>query len=322
VKKFVFAAMYLLLAVGLDAQPVPSIDEKIPFVCTFSKESNKAWGDDDFVQTFFFVVPESFKKPVYINIYDPDLGGKYDENHNNFDSKTKFSVYGGSKAHSEPDAQSPEPGGKYKSGIMLTSKVFGTEPKYDGKWYSMGPFNPAEGELQPQIGGRVFKLVIEGLDGDDGNLYKLFLSAEAGVNESIEGGNGFAYEYTFRLEDAPGAVSHIYPFVPENVTAVKIRVFDYDAEGIIRVVSVAKKGDVCQLGEEKSEGTWIESRHRVSKAEINTSLDIQFIKKKEVKNNNIVVYITNQYGDAMPFYTTPIGGVPKYSYKIGVKVDD
>jgi hypothetical protein len=312
----------LLLSVfttTLFSQPVPSAEEKIPFVCTFSKDSDRSWGDDDFVQVFFFVVPESYKKPLYIRVFDPDLGGTFDENHAAFNSKTRFSVYGGTRAHSEPAAQSPETDGNYKSGVLLRTQVFGEDKKLDNRWYTMGPFNPAEGELQPQIGGRVFKVVIEGMEGDDGNLYRLFLSSEPNSNENIEGGNGFAYEYTFRLFDQPGAVSHLYPFVPENVTAVKIKIFDYDDEGMIRIVSVAKKGDLCQLTEE---GMWIESRHRVSRPEINTSLDVQFIKKKDVRNNNIVVYITNQYGETMPFYTSPIGGVPKYSYKIGVKVEE
>ncbi len=301
------------------AQAVPSADEKIPFVCTFSKNSDISWGDDDFVQTFFFVIPESYKKPVYIRVFDPDVCGKHDENHADFNSKTKFSVYGGRGAHSDPAAQSPDPKGNYKSGVQLFSRTFGNDPKFDNAWFSFGPFNPAEGELQPLIGGRVLKVVIEGLDGDDGNLYRLFLSSEPGANKPIEGGNGFAYEYTFRLEDQIGSVSHLYPFIPEKVTAVKVKIFDYDDEGAIKIVSVAKKGDLCQLTEE---GSWIESRHRVSRAEINTSLDVQFIKKKDVKNNNIVVFITNQYGETMPFYTSPIGGVPKYAYKIGIKVDE
>lgn len=315
------ALLWCAVSITAAAQPVPSVDEDIPFVCTFGKDSNKDWGDDDFVQVFFFVVPETFKRPLYIRIFDPDAGGSFDEPHFRFNTKTRFSVYGGPKAHSDPAAQSPDPNGNYKSGVLLKTEVFGQDARYDNKWYTLGPFNPIEGELQPLMGGRVFKLVIEGLDGDDGNLYKLYLSSEAGSNESIEGGNGFAYEYTFRLHDNPGSVSHLYPFVPENVTAIKIQVFDYDDEGVIRIVSVARKGDVCQLND-KSAARWIESRHRVTKPEINTSLDVQFIKQHPVKNNNIVVYITNQYGETMPFYTSPIGGVPKYSYKIGVKVDD
>jgi len=317
-KTIILALLLCLLQVN--SQEIPSPEEKIPFACTFSKNSDVSWGDDDFVQTFFFVVPESWKKPVYIRIFDPDVGGKHDENHNNFNSKTRFSVFGGPKAHSDPDAKNPDPKGNFKSGIQLASRVFGADPKFDNQWITLGPFNPVEGELQPDIGGRVFKVVIEGLEGDDGNLYKMFLSSSGQDNRQVEGANGFAYEYTFRLFDEKGSVSHLYPFVPTNVTAIKVRVFDYDDEGIIRVVSVAKRGDICQLSEEQQ--LWMESRHRVLKEEINTSLDIQFIKQKDVKNNNIVVFISNQYGETMPFYTSPIGGIPKFAYKIGIKEAD
>lgn len=316
--KYYVLGFLFVSAITTSAQPIPSTDEKIPFICTFSKQGDKNWGDDDFVQTFFFVIPESYKKPIYIRIFDPDNGGMYDENHNQFNSKTRFSVFGGNKAHSDPDAKSPDPKGNFKSGIQLASKVYGEDKATDNKWVTMGPFNPVEGELQKDIGGRVFKIVIEGLEGDDGNLYRLFLSSDGNENKAVEGGNGFAYEYSFRLFDKKGSVSHLYPFVAENVTAVKIKIFDYDNEGMIRVISVAKKGDACKLSEE---GLWIESMHRVVKEETNTSLDIQFIKQEEVKNNNIVVFISNQYGELMPFFTSPIGGVPKYLYKIGVKAE-
>jgi hypothetical protein len=299
------------------AQSIPSKEEKIPFACTFSKGAEAKWGDDDHVQTFFYVVPESFKKPVYLRIYDADIGGNYDESHGAFDSKTKVSVYGGNKAHSDPDAKSPDPKGNFKSGNLMASRVFGQDESLDSKWVTLGPFNPIEGELQSDIGGRVFKVIIEGQEGNDGNLYRLFLSSVANENKEIEGANGFAYEYAFRLADDKGSVSHLYPFIPEKVTAVKIRVFDYDNDGIIRVISVAKKGDVNKLN--SSESLWMESMHKVSKEEINTSLDVQFIKQQESKNNNIVVFIANQYGELMPFFTSPIGGIPKFSMKIAIQ---
>jgi hypothetical protein len=309
----------LLLASRVAAQPIPSEDEKIPFLCTFSKDSDKEWGDDDFVQVFFFVIPESYKKPVYIRIFDADIGGLHDENHSAFNSKSKFSVYGGHKAHSDPAAKSPDPSGNYKSGLLLATKTFSNEKNLDNKWISLGPFNPVEGELQTDMGGRVFKVVVEGLEGDDGNLYRLFLSSEEDKNNPVEGGNGFAYEYSFRLGDKKGSVSHLYPFVSQNVTAVKIGVFDFDNDGVIRIVSVARRGDISYPTKGKE---WMESTHRISKTELNTSLDIQFIKDKDLKNNNIVVFISNQYGELMPFFTSPIGGIPKYSYKIGVTAED
>jgi hypothetical protein len=308
-----------LCSMVMQAQQTPSPDEKIPYACTFGKNAEKNWGDDDFVQTFFFVVPEIYKKPVYIRIFDPEVSGTADENHGAFDTRCRFSVYGGPRAHSHPDAKGQDPKGDYKSGFLLSTKTFSNEKNYDNEWFTMGPFNPAEGELQPEFGGRVFKIVIEGISGDDGNLYRLFLSSSPNENKPVEGGNTFAYEYTFRLADAMGSVSHLYPFVGPRVTAVKIRIFDFDEDGLIRVVSVAKRGEIHKSA---SNGAWMENTHKIEKEEINTSLDVQFIKQKEIKNNNVVVVISNQYGELMPFYTTPIGGVPKFSYKIAYKEED
>jgi hypothetical protein len=307
----------------IQAQQFPSAEEKIPFFCTFSKGSDKDWGDDDFVMIYFFVIPQTEKNPVYIRVFDPDIGGKNDELHGEFNSKTRFSVYGGKGAITNPDAKKETPTGNFKSGIELASKVFSGDTSQDNKWYTMGPFNPVEGELQPDYGGYVFKLVIEGLDGDDGNLYRLFLSSQPNNNKPIEGANAFTFEYSFRLSDVKGSVSHLYPFVSNKatnkITAIKIKVFDFDDDGILRVVSVAKKGEIAKSS---GNGNWIETDHKVVTDELNTSLDIQFIKQKDSKNNNIVVNISNQYGELMPFFSEPIGGVPKYKFKIGVQKND
>ncbi|MFL5762454.1 MAG: hypothetical protein ACJ77K_00845 [Bacteroidia bacterium] len=302
---------------GVVAQPVPSTDEKFPFLGTFGKNSLKEWGDDDFVQTFFFVVPMSEKNPVYIRIFDPETGGSFDELHGaSFNTKTRFSVYGGKGAHSDPDCKKSDPTGNFKSGIQLVTKVFGNDTAFDNKWTTLGPFNPTEGEIQPDFGGYVFKIVVEGLEGDDGNLYRLFLSSKSNENKEIEGGNAFAYEYSLRLSDTKSSVAHLYPFIASNVTAVNINIFDYDDDGVIRVVTVAKKG----TGEKSSSNNeWKKSTQPIVPEEHNTSMDIQFIKLKDSNNNNIVVYIQNQYGENMPFFASPIGGVPKYKYKIKVK---
>lgn len=311
--------LFLVLMVSnsvCKAQAIPSEDEKIPFLTTFSKGAAQKFGDDDFVQIYFFVVPEKSNDPFYIRVYDPDCGGQFDEKNVAFNSKTKFSFYGGKGAHSDKAAKLQTPTGNYKSGVFITGKTFGEDAALDGQWYEFGPFNPKEGELQPENGGYVFKMVVEGQDGDDGNLYKMFLSSNKDKNVKVEGANSFCYEYTFRLEDKVGSVSHIYPFVPQGVISCEISVFDFDNAGILRVVSVNKKGDMATS---PTEGSWSKSKFEITQEELNTSLDIQFINKKEIKNNNVAVFITNQFGELMPFYSLPIGGVPKYKYKIGVK---
>jgi hypothetical protein len=298
-------------------QSAPAVDENIPFLVTFGKNAPTSWGDDDFVQTFFFLIPEKFSSPIYIRVFDPDIGGKNDEQNGAWDTQCSFSVYGGKKCWSEEAAQAPHPIGNYKSGNLLATKTFGENPKYDDAWYTFGPFNPKEGEYVAKWAGNVFKVICEGISGDDGNLYKYFLSTDPNSNKPIEGANAFAYEYSFRMWDDPNQVSHIYPYIDDRTISVKESNFDWDNDGFIRIVSVARKGQIEPVS---GDDNWVESEFKIIPEEKNTSLDIQMIKFKDkpVKNNNVVIYVRNQYGELLPFYTSPIGGVPKYKYSIGI----
>ena len=298
------------------AQSIPASEENLPYLVTFGKEANTGWGDDDFCQIFFFIIPKDQKKPFFLKVYDPNIGGKEDEIKGEPNSKTRFSVYGGKDAFTHKDAIAEQPAGNFRSGILLATKTFDQLPQYDQKWYSFGPFNPVEGEYISEFNGYIIKVIAEGISGDDGNLYRYFLSTESEDNVPVEGANAFTYEYTFRLFDKPGAVSHIYPFVSKDVVSIKVHTFDYDADGIVRIVSVAKKHEQVNVS---NDNVWVESKHLISEQEKNTSLDVQMIKLKNITNNNVVFYITNQYGSLLPFYTTPIGGIPKYKYEIGVR---
>lgn len=256
------------------------------------------------------------QKPFYIRVFDPDVCGSLDEIKSDCGSKTKFSIFGGKGAYPQAKGANAAAEIKDKKGTLLTSKVFGSNPEFDNNWFSFGPFNPSEGDYIEDFEGYIFRVVADGLDGNDGNLYKYFMSTSATENKPIEGGNVLTFEYTFRMHEKQGAVSHIYPFLTNDVTAVKINVFDLDDDCYMRLVSVSKKGEKI-TGSKDNE--WSESVHSIVEEEKKTSLDIQIIKFKDKPNNNIVIAITNQYGVSLPFYSIPIGGVPKYKYKIGVK---
>ena len=302
---------FALSALACHAQPVPASDENIPWLVTFGAQSQTSWGDDDFCQTFFFVVPKSTTVPIYIRVFDPDCSGANDEGKGEFNTITSFAVYGGKGCISNEDARQTDPTGNYRSGNLLATRDFGADTQYDQKWYTFGPFDPNSGEDMPEYGGRVFKVIAQGKSGDDGNLYRYFMSSKSTANEAIEGGNAFTFEYSFRLHDDPKEVSHIYPYVDDRVISVKQSNFDWDGDGTIRMVSVAKQGDaVSTSGDNK----WVSSVHPIGKQELNTSLDIRFIKRPDgaIKNNNVVFYIRNQYGALLPFFTVPIGGVPQY----------
>lgn len=294
-------------------QAVPGKDENIPWLVTFGKNGETSWGDDDFNSIFFFTIPKDFKKQFYIKVIDPDCGGENDEIQGVFDTKTMFSVYGGKGV--DPDKNMASRGLKngenYKQGNLLASRVFGEESKVDNGYYSFGPFNPTEGDYNEKWRSYIFKIVCEGISGDDGNLYKYFLSRDQNSNLPIEGANAFTYEYTFRMWNNTKSVSHIYPYVDTGIVSIKQRNFDWDDDGVILVVSTYKQGISLPVSNENDEKI---SKIPIEQAEIGKSLDFQFHKKQEylVKNNNVVVSLENQRGDALQFFSSPIGGVPVY----------
>lgn len=303
----------------VSAQPFPSKDELIPYLITFGKDAPISWGDDDYCQIFFFTIPKEQKRPVYIRIFDPDVGGEIDEVKGGFNSRCRFSVFGGKGAISNEAARKPDPVPGHDSGTLLDSKTFGVNEKYDGTWYTFGPFNPTEGELIEEYGGYIFKLIAKGISGDDGNLYKYYLSTSGTRNVAVEGGNAFTFEYSFRLPNKL-SVCHIYPYITPNVVSIKQYNFDWDNDGMIKIISPARRGEAIETS---NEGNWVNSQHMISESEKNSSMDFRIIKTKDFKNNNVVFRITNQYGEAMPFYSAPIGGVPKFRLDIGAeKIND
>jgi hypothetical protein len=317
--KYIWLLLFILNAgIPVFSQPAPAIDENIPYLITFGGNALTSWGDDDFCQIFYCIIPPTQTGPVYIRVYDPDTGGDLDELKGEFNTVVNFSIYGGKDCWSDTSAQALNKTGNYKSGYLLSSKSFGADPKYDKKWYSFGPFNPSEGKYVKKLGGRVFKIIAQGISGDDGNIYKYFLSTSPVENIAVEGGNWFTYKYHFRLSDDQKHISQIYPFVDDRTISIQVSNFDWDNDGIIRIFSVAKNGILCDVS---GETNWVIREFPIVAEEKNSTIEIQFIKNQsvQVRNNNVVVIVRNQYGVSLPFYVVPIGGVPVYSPKIRMK---
>jgi hypothetical protein len=308
--------IFILLTVSTLAftQPVPNVEENIPFLMTFGKEAETSWGDDDFSQAFFFLIPQDYDQPFFIRVFDPDTGGEVDEIAGEWNTRSVYEVFGGESVWTEVDARETAPEGNYKSGTLLASRAFTQNPRYDNSWYTFGPFNPAQGEYVDFYEGYIFKIICEGVSGDDGNMYRYYLSTDADDNRLIEGANAFAYEYSFRMHNDYEEVAHIYPFVEEGTISVKISNFDWDVDGNIMVISVARIGRNVRTS---AENHWADDELRVQPEEIGTSFDFRFVKARPlVRNNNVVVNVRNQRGETMPFYTIPIGGVPKYKGEV------
>jgi hypothetical protein len=308
--------LFLSLAARLSGQPVPGKDENIPFLVTFGKEGKTSWGDDDFNQIFFFTILKDYTKPFYIRVFDPDCGGEHDEIQGEFNTRTLFSVYGGRGVDPEANQESQglEKGLNYKGGNLLSSRIFAAEARYDNKYYTFGPFNPTDGDFNNKWNSYIFKIVCEGIAGDDGNLYRYFLSSDPNNNIAVEGANAFTYEYTFRMWNDFRSIAHVYPYIDTGIVYTQQQNFDWDNDGKILVVSKYKQGILVAISNEDDLAT---SRFNIEREEWTFSLDFQFHKRQGelVKNNNVVLIIKNSRGEAMPFFSSPIGGVPKYEGK-------
>jgi hypothetical protein len=325
VGKLIYSKLILIFLLGLanisllPAQAVPGKDENIPFLVTFGKYGKTSWGDNDFFQIFFFSVLKDYTKPFYIRVFDPDCGGENDEIQGVFNSKYMFSVYGGKGVDPDKneDSKGLDKGTNFKTGNMLASKVFGSEARYDNKYYTFGPFNPSEGDYNERWNSYIFKIICEGISGDDGNLYRYFLSRDPDNNLPVEGANAFTYAYTFRMWNDFKSVAHIYPYVDTGIVFIKQSNFDWDNDGKILVVSRYKQGIEVPIS---NEDAWATSNIPIEPPEVNSSLDFQFHKRQGdlVKNNNVVVTLKNQRGDALKFYSSPIGGVPVYIPKTNI----
>lgn len=310
-------ALALLGAGPGRAQAVPNPGERIADLITFGAQASPAWGDDDHAQTFFFLVPDGQRDPVYIRIWDPDCGGKNDDLKGGADTRTEFSLYGGPGTFSGPQARDPRPANPVPPGRLLQRQVFGADARYDGQWFAFGPLNPLEAEPAPEFQGRVFKVVARGLSGNDGNVYRYFFSTSGVQNQAVEGGNAFTYEYCFRFPPTNHqATVHLYPFVGKGVVSIKQSNFDMDNGAKMAVFSVAKNGQAAAVS---GDGVWASSVLPILPAEHGLSLDFRLTSAARAPND-LVFYVTDQYEAALPFFAIPLGGPPKYRYDVDMKI--
>jgi len=314
-KNIVLTLCLAIIAANGSAQSVPSKSENVDYLVTFGKEANTSYGDEDKSQVLFFLIPVKNTQPFYIRIYDPETGGKHDEINGKANTEMSYAVYAGPKAHSTADAMGVDPKGDYKSGVLISEKKFTSNLEYDQKWFTMGPFNPVEGELVKDFGGYVYKLIVSGLSGNDGNLYKCFMSSSATENLAIEGGNTFTYEYCVRLKSRANTIAHFYPYIDKEVNSITQHNFDFDGDGKIVLYSISKNGI---LGAISGDNQWKESRHEITFEERGNSIDLQVIKRGDW-NNDLVLYITNQYNQNVPFFSSPLGGTPIYKHKLKIE---
>jgi hypothetical protein len=291
---------------------IPSTTLETSFLETFgTAPSAPADGDNDSVQVVYLEVPDSYSEPLYVRIYDPDVGGGSPTDRLDvgkplvsgpFDTATTFSLFGGVEAYTHPNARqatfitTTDPG--ITSGTLLWSRTFTQELMWDAEWFTI-PITPTDGE---RVGNKqLFKLSVVGGSGDDGNGYNVSLSTSPDENIAPRGARMLAYSWTFQLE-RPGTVP-LYPYVALTTTTFTQTNFDFDypAQPVtITGVTPVRTFDVAALS---GNGEAASSDHVVGVDESSSTWTVLCATAEVDPINDVTFWATDQNGRPLAIFT-------------------
>lgn len=262
----------LLTGIAVQAQT------RVPLI-TFGGDAPRAHGDDDFTQSVFIKLPADTSETLYLRLFDPDCGGGYDEEIGPFNTKTRFTLLGGA------GASRPGPGG-----TEIIQREFGQDPTLDNRWLSF-PLDLAQGERVDDV--VYFRLVVEGLGGDDGNLFDVAVSSSAKLNRLPAGVELLSYSPAASIPKVAGRFAEARVKIPSrNLT---IRNFDMENHPIWFETPLRSDFPLAP----SAEGEWQETRLELP-AEMVGEVGAIVVGSSRVQHNNIVLQARDNVGQPVP----------------------
>lgn len=172
------------------------------FFGVFGQDAPASRGDNNHSQLIYIDIPEFETRPVYLRIFDAEVGGYLDERHGTFDSETRFIVLGGNSAArihgGQTDFQkSPYIYNDFSDDDIILDRTFGVDARFDGRYYNMGAL-PLEKGFRTLDGYRRFVFASLGIKGDDGNFFDFVLSHDPDDKVEPNDYRMFAYDLTMR----------------------------------------------------------------------------------------------------------------------------
>jgi len=183
--------------------------------------------DDVVRQVLFIVVPAKATQPMYLRLLDADCGGDLDSRTGEWDTRTRFALYGGAGATTGASLKDRAPSeADLRTGALIAERVFSVDAESNNKWSVFTKLDPAAGDTLGDTA--VFKLVVEGLAGDDGNVFDVAVSLNETKNVLPEGVRVLSYAPRVR-NPAPGIVGELR-FAPPGADS-ELTVSSYDLAG-------------------------------------------------------------------------------------------
>ncbi|MEO4041344.1 PKD domain-containing protein [Hoeflea sp. CAU 1731] len=192
-----------------------------PLLVTFGPRAAQSEGDHDYRQLVRISAPSDAGR-LYIRVYDPDVGGAHDEPLAGFDTQTRFSLYGnGSETTIYRDPQGVVQ--ETVTGEPVGSVEFRSDSEADGQWVTLFTVDASDGVAMGEA--REFVLAIEGVSGNDGNVFDVFVSRQENENVAPHGTSVYSYVPTFQSPEE-GVFVELRFRVPQDADALDVENFD------------------------------------------------------------------------------------------------
>ena len=213
---------------GFSSLSAQTISDPAPLLITFSDGARTLEGDHDHRQLVRFSVPLTVSGPLHVRVFDADTGGSYDEMLGRSDTVMDYTLYGGGSTASisrDGDGVLVES----VEGKTLGVVEIGRDNKFDGKWSTLFTVDAGDGKIMGDA--REFFLLVEGMGGNDGNVFDVRISTNEDANISPRGVKLYSFLPTVRVTKR-GHVTELGFVAPENTSSLKIDNFD-SARGAI-----------------------------------------------------------------------------------------
>ena len=300
IKSKITLPLIILLSILIEAAPVFSQQNAI--MVTYGNQASTREGDNDFIQLVFIKIPQSITDSLYLRIFDADCGGANDSRYGEWNTETKFSLYGGAGAFTAKNLTKPTPDSKVlNTGSMIYSRTISEDNFTDNQWYNFASFSPQMGEL---VGDAYyFRLSVEGLSGDDANIYDVVVSRHPKRNLVVAGVELTNYSPCIRLQSS-GVLAEMRFLCPADVDEITVNNFDLAGAEMRLVTAFRSELSIETSGQD----TWSSSKIMLDEDEKGGLCALTFEGGAEIPNDG-AFYVTDNKGNTLPIQ------LPIYVYK-------
>jgi large repetitive protein len=276
--------MMLVYCIYINAQ----IDLK--FV-NYGPKASKNEGDDNYIQVINIELPKDYDGSAFLRLYDMSCGSPEDVVIGNWNSRFRFSAYAGEL--NEDDLLNI-PGYRVEINKSILGRFeIGQDNRFYGKWSNFV-------DLKKKLSSdNIYSLVVEGVDGDDGNNFKVYVSSDSIENKLIPKIKYYSYQPSVALKKNDKEL--FFKIEPQKEDP-EIVIHTFDLDGTKCYFSTLLRAESL-LNPDMSD-RWTSSKYllRSVESENDCTFDIGV---EYHEDNDITFFITNSSGKKYPIPLEP-----------------